>query len=47
MDSKKASLHRYQITPSQEGKAVGVESSLSHTEQSMVAARANYKKVSA
>eukprot|EP00584_Thalassiosira_punctigera_P006345 CAMPEP_0172529960 /NCGR_PEP_ID=MMETSP1067-20121228/3871_1 /TAXON_ID=265564 ORGANISM="Thalassiosira punctigera, Strain Tpunct2005C2" /NCGR_SAMPLE_ID=MMETSP1067 /ASSEMBLY_ACC=CAM_ASM_000444 /LENGTH=557 /DNA_ID=CAMNT_0013314099 /DNA_START=150 /DNA_END=1820 /DNA_ORIENTATION=- len=47
VDSKKASLHRYRITPGQEGKAVGVESSLSRAEQSVVAARANYEEVSA
>ncbi len=47
MDSKKASLHRYQIIHSQERKAVGVELSLSHAEQNVVVARANYKEVSA
>lgn len=47
VDSKKASLHRYRITPGQEGKAYGVESSLSRAEQSVIEARANYEEVSA
>ena len=47
IDAKKASLHKYRITPGQEGKAYGVESSLTRAEQSVVAARANYEEVSA
>lgn len=47
VDSKKASLHKYRITPGQEGKAFGVESSLSRAEQSVLVAKANYEEVSA
>jgi len=47
VDSKKASLHKYRITPGQEGKAYGVESSLTRAEQSVITARNNYEEVSA
>jgi len=47
VDSKKASLHRYRITPGQEGKAFGVESSLSRAETAVLTARNNYDEVSA
>lgn len=47
VDSKKASLHKYRITPGQEGKAYGVEGSLSRAENSVLVAKANYEEVSA
>ncbi|KAL9188509.1 hypothetical protein ACHAXT_006887 [Thalassiosira profunda] len=47
VDSKKESLHKYRITPGQEGKAFGVESSLSRAESSLLVAQANYQEVSA
>ncbi|KAL7553649.1 hypothetical protein ACHAWF_016959 [Thalassiosira exigua] len=47
VDSKKATLHKHRITPGQEGKALGVEGSLSRAEQSVLAARANYEECSA
>jgi len=47
LDSKKATLHKYRITPGQEGKAYGVESSMTRAEASVLAARANYEEVSA
>ena len=47
VDSKKASLHKYRITPGQEGKTFGAESSLSRAESAVIAARANYEEVSA
>jgi len=47
IDSKKASLHKYKITPGQENKAFGVESSLSRAETAVMAAKANYEEVSA
>jgi len=47
IDSKKASLHKYRITPGQENKAVSVESSLTRAETSVIVAKANYEEVSA
>lgn len=47
VDSKKSNLHRYRITPGQEGKAVGVETSLSRAENAVIVARANYEEVGA
>mmetsp|Transcript_30669 Transcript_30669/g.50130 ORF Transcript_30669/g.50130 Transcript_30669/m.50130 type:complete len:326 (+) Transcript_30669:500-1477(+) len=47
VDSKKASLQKYRITPGQEGKAFGVESSLSRAEMSVMVAQANHEEVSA
>ncbi|KAL7526754.1 hypothetical protein ACHAXR_001636, partial [Thalassiosira sp. AJA248-18] len=47
VDSKKTSLNKYRITPGQEGKAFGVESSLSRAESAVLVAKANYEEVSA
>ena len=46
VDAKKASWHKSRITPGQEGRAPGIESSLSRAEQAVVVARANYEEVS-
>lgn len=47
VDAKKSSWHRTRLTPGQEGKALGLESSLSRAEVAVTAARANYDEVSA
>mmetsp|Transcript_27566 Transcript_27566/g.55644 ORF Transcript_27566/g.55644 Transcript_27566/m.55644 type:complete len:610 (-) Transcript_27566:152-1981(-) len=46
VDSKKSSLHKYRITPGLEGKAYGVESSLTRAEVAVEEARVNYEEVS-
>ena len=47
IDSKKASLQKYYITPGQEGWAFGVQSSLSCAKMTVMVALANYKEVPA
>ena len=47
VDSKKASLHKFKITPGLENKALGAESSLSKAEQAVLASKQNYDEVAA
>lgn len=46
VDSKKASLHKYRITPGMEAKTYSAESSLARAESAVEVARANYEEVS-
>ena len=47
VDSKKTSLHKFKITPGQENKTLGAESSLSKAELAVLASKQNYDEVAA